>query len=97
MTSYTSTMRRAARPEPRHLFAVGDAVHMKSGFRQLADDKGIYRVTATMPARDGVPQYRIRNDEERYERVTTQEHLLPAVSVQPSSRTSLLERTFGHG
>lgn len=96
MISYTPT-RRAARPEPRHLFAIGDAVHMKSGFRQLADEKGVYRVTATMPARDGVPQYRIRNDDERHERVTTQEHLLPANSAPQSSRSSLIERTFRHG
>jgi hypothetical protein len=40
-------------------------------------------------------QYRIRNDDERYERVTTQDSLEP---VRPQSGgATLIERTFGHG
>ena len=38
----------------------------------------IFRITAKLPPRGSSPQYRIRNDEERHERVTTQDDLEPA-------------------
>ena len=39
------------------------------------DTAEMFRITATLPARDNSPQYRMRNDDERYERVTTEDNL----------------------
>ena len=39
------------------------------------DTAEVFRITATLPARDNSPQYRMRNDEERHERVTTEDNL----------------------
>jgi hypothetical protein len=35
----------------------------------------IYRITGKLPDKDNSPQYRIRNDDERHERVTTEDSL----------------------
>lgn len=88
---------RQARPDTaRHLYAVGQAVRLKGGFRsQLAADD-IYRITGTLPSAGAFPQYRIRNDDERHERVTTQDMLAP-VNTASGGRTTLIERTFGNG
>jgi hypothetical protein len=95
----TRTLQRSRRPIRHdvaiHLFAVGQAVRLKSGFGRPALPGEIYHVTATLPPRGDSLQYRIRNDDERYERVTTQDSLEP-VSSQSSGAT-LIERTFGHG
>lgn len=58
-----------------HLFSVGQTVRLKGGFRQPAVFAGTYRITALLPATGDLPQYRIRNDDERHERVTTQNNL----------------------
>jgi len=60
---------------PLHRFAVGQSVRMKGTFGLSSAAAGIYRITATMPVRDNSPQYRIRSDEERHERVTTEDSL----------------------
>lgn len=72
-----------------HRFVVGQAVRMKRQFGlspSMAED---YRITAIMPAReDKSPQYRIRNDDERHERVTTEDSLEEiAAQVAPQPRT----------
>lgn len=96
----TRTLQRSRRPIRHdvaiHLFAVGQAVRLKSGFGRPALPGEIYHVTATLPPRGDSLQYRIRNDDERYERVTTQDSLEP-VSLSQSSGATLIERTFGHG
>lgn len=83
-----------------HLFKVGDRVLMKPSF-QYAAASGVYRVTATMPASDGQPQYRLQSDEERYERVAPQDSLTLAtassVSSSGGSRATLIKRAFGRG
>jgi hypothetical protein len=93
------TLRRGHRPIRRdaatHLFAVGQAVRLKGGFGSPTVPPGIYHVTATLPPRGDSLQYRIRNDDERHERVTTQDSLEPVRSQ--SSGATLIERTFGHG
>ncbi|MDN5928479.1 MAG: hypothetical protein L0I29_15525 [Hyphomicrobiales bacterium] len=99
MTS-TNTLQHSRRPilsdAATHLFAVGQAVRLKGGFGRPALPSGIYHVTATLPPRGDSLQYRIRNDDERYERVTTQDSLEP-VSLPQSSGATLIERTFDHG
>lgn len=80
-----------------HLFKVGDRVLLKPSF-QYAAAAGVYRVTATMPASDGQPQYRLQSDEERYERVAPQDSLTLATASSPSgNRAALIKRTFGRG
>ncbi len=86
------TSRREA---PTHLFVVGQAVRFKSAFGLKAGPTEIYHVTRTLPPRGNSPQYRIRNDEERHERVTSQDDLEGIPSTQ--GEASLMERTFGHG
>ena len=82
------------REAPMHLFAIGQNVRLKSGFARMTMPADIYRVTGTLPPRGNSPQYRIRSDEERHERVMTQDDL-EAVGIQSDS--SLIERTFCNG
>lgn len=82
MTSTATLVHRDARPkrpDPAiHLFAVGQTVRLKGNFGMyLTRNTEIYRVTGTMPPKAGSPQYRIRNDDERHERVTTEDNLEP--------------------
>lgn len=78
-----------------HLFAVGQTVRLKSGFKQSLNASDIYRVTGKLPPRGNSPQYRIRNDEERYERVVTQDSLDQV--AMPEDNSALIERTFTSG
>lgn len=100
MTS-TSSIRRNTRPirreAPTHLFTVGQAVRLKGGFGRPALPADIYHITATLPPMGGSPQYRIRNDDERHERVTTQDSLEPVGMSRSGGGATLIERTFGHG
>jgi hypothetical protein len=97
----TSTLGRNSRPIRRdtatHLFMVGQAVRLKGGFGRPALPGDIYHITGTLPPRGDSPQYRIRNDDERHERVTTQDDLEPVSMSRSDERATLIERTFGHG
>lgn len=69
----------------QHRYAIGQSVHLKGGFNRSDAADGIYRITATLPERNNSPQYRIRNDDERHERVTTEDTLElinPPASIQ---------------
>jgi len=94
-------IRRTARPArqeaPAHLFTIGQAVRLKRGFVRPALPAEIYRITGMLPARGDSLQYRIRNVDERHERVTTQDSLEPVDMLQYGSGATLIERTFGHG
>jgi hypothetical protein len=80
-----------------HLFAVGQTVRLRGSFGTFPKTAEIYRITGTLPPRGDSPQYRIRNDDERHERVTTQDSL-ESVSLSPSGDgATLIERTFRHG
>lgn len=97
----TNSIRTAARParheSPTHLFTIGQAVRLRGGFGKLPQHAEIYRITGTLPPRGDSLQYRIRNDDERHERVTTQDSLEPVDISQSGSGATLIERTFGHG
>lgn len=80
-----------------HLFSVGQMVRMKSRFGVSPTIAEFYRVTGTMPPRDNSPQYRIRSDDERHERVATQDALEAAGLPLIGNGTTLIERTFGNG
>lgn len=58
---------------PVHRFALGDAVRMRGMLFTPA--LASYRVTAMLPTRDGSPQYRVRSDLERHERVAKEDTL----------------------
>jgi hypothetical protein len=57
-----------------HRFSPGQAVRLTGGFRTSGN---IYIVTAILPPNEGSPQYRIRNEAEKFERVATQANLEP--------------------
>ena len=94
-----ATLQRNGQPIRRspatHIFAVGQLVQLKNGFRTFpSTSTDIYRVTGTLPARGDMLQYRIRNEDERYERVTT-EDALELVSPSSGFGATLIEKTFG--
>ncbi|WP_315927295.1 hypothetical protein [Mesorhizobium sp. SP-1A] len=80
-----------------HLFAVGQAVRLRGNFGTFPKTSEVYRITSTLPPRGDSPQYRIRNDDERHERVATQDSLEPIRPSRPGEGATLIERTFGHG
>jgi len=68
--------KRVERTQPEaHVFKVGQRVRLKSRFGAGVKAPEYYRVTATMPPVGGELQYRIRSDEERHDRVATQDNL----------------------
>lgn len=99
--TYTSARRpgaRSTRPvAATHLFAVGQPVRLRGGFATLSKTSDIYHIAAALPPRGDSLQYRIRNDDERHERVTTQDNLEPVGMERSGDDATLIERTFGHG
>lgn len=87
--------RRSRHEAPTHIFSIGQSVQLKSRFSGSRSARGVFQVTGTLPPLGNSLQYRIRNDEELYERVATQDDI-EAVATSRSS-AALLERTFGHG
>ncbi|MER9126428.1 hypothetical protein NKH81_25680 [Mesorhizobium sp. M0959] len=88
--------RATPRDAAKHLFSIGQCVRLKGGFQTSPKLGDIYRITATLPPRDNSFQYRLRNDDERHERVATQDRLEPLGPDQPDGAT-LIKRTFGNG
>ena len=83
-----STALRNGRPIRReaatHIFAVGQTVRLKDGFLMVPSKlPDTYRITATMPPRGNMLQYRIHSDDERHERVATEDSL-EAVNMSPA-------------
>lgn len=61
----------------QHRYAVGQTVRLTRSFLLAASRAEVYTITAILPERDSSPQYRIRSDDERHERVTTEDALAP--------------------
>src|SRR5688500_1265597 len=89
--------RAIPRDAAKHLFSIGQSVRLKGGFQTAPKLGDVYRITATLPPRDNLFQYRVRHDEERHERVATQDRLEPISPAQPDFGATLIERTFGNG
>jgi hypothetical protein len=93
----TNILQRNGRPTRRdaatHRFTVGQAVRVKGGYRRSAVP--VYHITGTLPPSGGSPQYRIRNDDEHHERVTTQDRLEPVRISSADEGATLIEKTFG--
>lgn len=67
-----------ARPRtdtPEHLFIIGQTVRMKSRTGLVQQAAELFQIKSKLPVKDGSPQYRIRSDQETYERVTTEDNL----------------------
>jgi hypothetical protein len=97
----SAILQRSARPiryeAATHLFTTGQIVRLKGGFGLQPQSAATYRITGTLPPRGDSQQYRIRNDDEHYERVATQESLEP-VRISPAGPSgALIEGTFGAG
>lgn len=75
---------RARPPAAAHRFSIGQTVRLKSRVGLSLKTAEFYRVTGMLPARDNFPQYRIRNDDERHERIATEDSLEP-VAVSSGS------------
>jgi hypothetical protein len=60
---------------PSHRFAIGQSVRLNTRFGLSDKVAPSYRIVAILPARDNSPQYRIRSDEERHERVATEDSI----------------------
>jgi len=65
-----------------HRFAIGQSVTLKGTIGMSLQTGHMFRVTGRMPPRDNSPQYRIRNEEERHERVATESNL-EEVDIDP--------------
>jgi hypothetical protein len=67
-----------------HGFAIGQAVRLRPAFGLSTKPAQIYRIIGLLPERDNSPQYRVRSDEERHDRVLTEDGLedMPAVVDQ---------------
>jgi hypothetical protein len=92
------SVRRTARPTlrdgPNHRFVVGQTVRLRGSLGASRTTGEICHVTGTLPPQGDSPQCRVRNDEERHERVTTEDRLEP-VSLSPGGQgATLIERTF---
>lgn len=97
-TNISQRTPRALQPDPStHLYAMGQAVRLKAGFFPSSKIADIFHITGILPPRNEMPQYRIRSDGERHERVATQDILEPVSPVPTSDNVTLLERTFDHG
>jgi hypothetical protein len=97
----STILQRSARPiryedAATHLFTTGQIVRLKGGVPPPSQSANTYRITGTLPPRGDSPQYRIRNEDECYERVATQDNLEP-VRTSPGSPSALVEETFGAG
>jgi hypothetical protein len=97
----SNTLQRNAHPvrheAATHLFAIGQIVRLKGGFGLQSQSADTYRITATLPPQGDSQQYRIRNDDEHYERVARQDSLEPARILPVGPSGALIEGTFGAG
>jgi hypothetical protein len=89
------TVRLTERDGPAHRFVVGQTVRLRGGFGESRTTAEIYHVTGTLPPKGDSPQYRVRNEDELHERVTTEDCLEPTSLSPRGEGATLIERTFG--
>jgi hypothetical protein len=71
-----------------HVYSIGQEVRLKSRIGMSPTAAETYRVTARLPAVQNSLQYRIRNDEERHERVATEDSLELAADASAGATAS---------
>jgi hypothetical protein len=72
-----------------HRFSIGQSVRMANRFGPVKTDELFFTVTGRMPEKDNSPQYRIRSDEERHERVASEDMLqaiTPALDIVEAAK-----------
>lgn len=74
---------REASPVERHRFSIGDEVRVISTSGMWFKHGIDYRVTAALPPQGGKLQYRIKNEQEPYERVVSESQLAAASEQAP--------------
>ena len=84
-----------------HFFAVGQNVRLKTS-RTQPGSKDVYTITAVLPVLGTLPQYRIRSETERHERVTTEDQLVaiqetPEITTAPSATAQEGEKAMAKG
>ncbi|QND51670.1 hypothetical protein HB779_06970 [Phyllobacterium sp. 628] len=81
--------KRFRRPEPpAHRFTVGQKVRMKNWAGSTMKSVAIFEVLATLPASGGSLQYRIRDNDEKHERIATEDNLEAADMWSSKDRSS---------
>ena len=68
-------------------------MRLREGLISRTQSTGVYHITGKLPPRGDSPQYRVRSDDEPYERVVTQDQF----EIAPPSGeagANLLDRTF---
>jgi hypothetical protein len=76
--SVTVGEKRVVRPikaAPAHRYRAGDRVRLNAHPSTLQRAEGAYQVLATLPFEGNRLQYRVRNEEERYERIVSEDDL----------------------
>lgn len=63
--------------ERAHRFKVGQTVTLSPGFGYVRDAGAPYKITALLPSNGAHYQYRIRNNDEQFERVAAENELTP--------------------
>lgn len=64
----------------QHRFTVGQTVKLKNLYGMPPRTPDTYRVVQAMPHENGPPQYRIRSDQERHERMANEDNLMKSPS-----------------
>jgi hypothetical protein len=96
MNAAISPQRPARNDAHAHLYKIGQSVRLMSGYGHHPQYTNLYRVTGTLPPMGASPQYRIRSDYERYERVALEGDLELVRAPQTAKATKpLLEKAFG--
>lgn len=90
ITEYGRTRNRVP-VSATHRFSIGQIVRLTSRIGVWPKTDEIYRITGTLPAQDNSLQYRIRNDDERHERVAAEDNLEP-VEASPLADAALPNR-----
>jgi len=58
-----------------HLFKIGDIVHLRAAARQAFACLQTFKIVATLPSEGNSREYRIRSEQEPYERIVTEDCL----------------------
>ena len=70
----------------------GKPSELNGGFLRTGS---IYQITARLPPLGDSPQYRIRNDDEKFERVARQSELELSNATSDGASATLVEKSFG--
>lgn len=88
-----TTTRPVRRAVSAPLYAIGQTVQLRS--HTQTPGRMVYTVTALLPERDRIPQYRIRNRDEGHERVVSQDQISPVAKAPANPGGDLIRKTFG--